>query len=161
MSNESPIWQPRDTVIVALAFSLPLLSGLLALSTYNEITLGNVSVIEFDWTFWAVIGILVATYKLYLLGGDQAALSELRRGSREWLGGLWGLANVIGFDFIFLTWVVAGAVAMQFPTNPIPRVAGIPPQMLTGGAFILGEAVLLGIMVFGLRCRQLLDRRNS
>src|SRR5689334_6129899 len=138
MTMAEPIWRIRDTIVTVLSIVLPILTGACSLLTYDEISLGTVSIIELDWTFWACVGILVSVYKVYLLGGDQRALVLLNRGPREWLIGMWTLSNAVGFGFTFLVWAGVGFVAMQFPTNPIPRVAGVPPQFITGGLFILG-----------------------
>lgn len=153
MNHPAKVWFPIDTIIIVLTFILPILTGLFALSTYDEVHWGNISAVEADWTFWASVGILVSIYKTYLLAGDQWAV-RLTRNPRLWLTGLWTVANVVGIGFAFLSYDVAGVLAMQFPSNPIARIEGIPPQFISGGAFMLGEDVLLTALVFGLICRR-------
>lgn len=152
--SPAKVWFPIDTLVVVLTFILPILTGTFALSTYDELHWGNVSAIELDWTFWAVVGVLVSIYKTYLLGGDQWALSGIAHNPRLWLTGLWTVANVVGMGFAFLSYDVVGVLAMQFPSNPVARIEGIPPQFISGGAFMLGEDVLLTVLVFGLICRK-------
>lgn len=151
--SPTKVWFPIDTIIIVLTFILPILTGLFALSTYDELQWGNVSVIELDWTFWAVIGVLVSIYKTYLLAGDQRIVGLLRS-PRLWLTGLWTLTSAVGVGVAFLSYDVAGVLAMQFPANPITRINGIPPQFISGGAFMFGEDVLLTAIVFGLICRR-------
>lgn len=148
-------WRSSDTVIVFSAFTLPLVSAILAIAAFNDFRYADLSTIELDWICWAFLGFLISCAKVGLLLGDQRALYIQHKDWRWKLGGLWTLSHAIGFMFIFLMWAAVGIIAAQLPNTPIyySPVDGIPPQFLTGSIFMTIQAVLLGILVFGLICR--------
>lgn len=147
-------WRNSDTALVVLAFALPLLSGVVAVLLFDRWTWGAWTTIEADWTAWAVIGLGVALYKAGLLAGDIEAAHASRRGWRYAVGGWWILANTLGFGLAFAAWAIVGLVAGQLPPADIRAGSvDVPASLVSGGLFMLVEAALIGVMVFGLVCR--------
>lgn len=147
-------WRQSDTAVVVLAFLLPLLSAVLAFLTFDDWSWGRWNTIEVDWVAWAFIGLVLALYKVGLLAGDVEAAVRQRRGWRYVVGGWWTLGNSIGFALAFAAWAIVGTIAGQMPTTEIRTSAGdIPTSFITGGLFMLVEAVFIGVMTFGLICR--------
>lgn len=146
----SPVaWTWRDTVTVLGAFTVPFLCGVGALLIVDGEGFGTWSTIEIDWTAWAIIGMVLTLVKIYLLYGDLRSVDELGRGWRYQIGAWWTLANALGFFFTFLSWAIVGVVAGQIPgASPTTTVA-----LISGGLFMMAEAVLIGVVTFGLICR--------
>lgn len=147
-------WRHGDTAVVLLAFLLPLLSTVLAFAMFREWSWGRWNTIEVDWVGWACIGLVLALYKVGLLAGDVEAAMRQGRGWRYVVGGWWTLGNSIGFALAFAAWLIVGVIAGQMPTTEIQTGSGdIPTSFITGGLFMLVEAVFIGVMTFGLICR--------
>lgn len=154
MQDERAHWRRTDTAVVLLAFLLPLLSAVLAFASFNQWTFGTWNTIEADWVAWAFLGLVLAVYKCGLLAGDVEAAMRQGRGWRYVVGGWWTLGNSIGFALAFLAWAIVGVIAGQMPTTEIRTGSGdIPTSFITGGLFMLVEAVFIGVMTFGLICR--------
>lgn len=134
-------WRRSDTLWVLAAFILPTVTGVGSLFFDSGVTVLGVTPILLGWTFWALVGVILASHKVWLLNEDQRALHSLHRGWREWLTGLWTLADALGFLCAFLLWLVVGISAI------------LKTPLLPTGALLIVPAIALGVVVFGLICR--------
>lgn len=153
-------WRRSDTLLTVSAFLLPLVTAITSILLYEDISWGNISTTEVGYTFWACIGLPIALFKTWLMAGDNLAVHELRRDWRRALTAAWAISNPLAFTFTFIMWIVVGYTAMMLPSTPIWQspYGGIPPAIITNGAFLLVEAVTLGVTIFGLLCRLRLGR---
>lgn len=147
-------WRWRDTAIVLAAFGVPLLTSVGAFLFFNELAWGTWTTIEASWTAWGVVGCALTAFKSWLLAGDLRSVDELGRSWRYRLGAWWTLANALGLFFAFAVWTVVGFLSGQVPSAPsVAGVARLPIALISGSLFMSVEAVLIGVVTFGLIAR--------
>lgn len=153
MIDEPSIWTWRDTVVVLSAFGVPLATSIAAFLFWDEWAWGTWSSIELNWTVLGAVGTALCTFKSWLLVGDL--LGVWSRGWRYILGAWWSLANVLGLGFAFTAWTIVGWTAGQFPSSPtaVTGAARLPIAVINGTLFMSVEAILLGVITFGLLAR--------
>lgn len=151
MADEPSTWTWRDTAVVLAAFGIPLLTSVAAFLFFDEVAWGTWTSIEANWTGWGAVGMVLTAFKSWLLAGDLWSVAE--RGWRYRLGAWWTLANTLGLFFAFTAWTVVGAIAGQLPSAPTATAARVPLALISGTLFMSVEAILIGVVTFGLIAR--------
>lgn len=123
--------------------------------------------IEAAWTIGALLGLILATVKLWVVVGDLVAVWQLRRmkpskyASDRVLGAWWVVANAVKDELMLLAFVLIGWVAGQLPAQPVV-VSGeqVPASVISGFALIAVELVTVGVVGFTLWARLKLSERT-